>query len=89
MHLMFRKSRPIHPVVRLTLDILVLVLASAGVTLTIGSGVYWLWTPATPNADGTIDCFNILNAWSEECSPILYTIGKLQIAGTVFLSILL
>ncbi|CAF9903125.1 MAG: hypothetical protein GOMPHAMPRED_000100 [Gomphillus americanus] len=88
MHLMFRKSRPIHPAVRMTLDLLVWILAAPAIVVCIGSGVFWLWTPATPSADGTVDCFNIMNAFSQECSPIAYTIGKLQIAGIVFLCIL-
>lgn len=89
MHLMFRKSRPIHPALGMALDLLVWIMSASAIVVCGGSGIFWLWSSATPNADGNVDCMNIFNAWSQDCAPIAYQIGRLQIAGIICLAILL
>ena len=39
--------------------------------------------------DGSINCSFFFNYWSQECNPTAYLIGKLEIAGLVFLLLLL
>ena len=86
---MFRKSRPIHPAFGMALDLLVWILSASAIVVCGGSGIFWLWSSAVSNSDGSVDCMNIFNAWSKECAPIAYRIGRIQIAGIVSLAILL
>jgi hypothetical protein len=89
MHLLFRKSRPIHPGIRIVLDLIVWGLSVPAIVFAIASGIFWYWTPAIPSSDGTIDCTFFFNQWSQECNPVAYQIGHLEIAGVVFLFFLL
>lgn len=49
--------------------------------------MYWAWAPAIPEANGTIDCTFWYNGFSPECASVAYRIGRMQIAGSVFLAL--
>ncbi|KAI4140967.1 MAG: hypothetical protein LQ340_007759 [Diploschistes diacapsis] len=85
MHLLFRNKRPIHPAIRIGLDLVVWGLSVPAIVFGILGGVFWYWTQAIPNADGSIDCTFFFNTWSETCTPVAYQIGRLEIAGLVLL----
>ena len=89
MHLLFRKKRPIHPAIRIALDLIVWGLSVPAMVFAIGSGAFWYWSPPIASVDGSIDCTFFFNVWAQECTPVAYTIGKLEIAGLVFLFFLL
>ena len=89
MHLLFRKKRPIHPAIRISLDLIVWGLSVPALVFGVLGGIFWYWTDALPSADGTTDCSFFFNAWSQQCSPVAYQIGRLEIAGLVFLFFLL
>lgn len=89
MNLLFRKSRLIHPGISLVLDMLVWGMSVPALVFAIVSGIFWYWTPAIASNDGSIDCTFFFNYWSQECNPVAYQIGKLEIAGLIFLFFLL
>jgi hypothetical protein len=88
-HLIVRKGAALHPAIHLTADLIVWVLAVPAIVFGIAGGMFWNWAPATPDANGVIDCGFFFNQWAQECDPMAYTIGHLEIAALVFLFFLL
>lgn len=44
--------------------------------------------PVIINFDGVIPCDDF-NFWSQECNPLIYTLGRMEIAANVFLALIL
>jgi hypothetical protein len=89
LHLVFRKSRPFHPALGLSLDLIVWGLSVPSIVLVIGGGMFWNWAPGVLNTNGVVDCSFNFNQFAPQCNPSAYTIGQLEIAGTIFLFFLL
>ena len=71
------------------MDLLVWVLLIPSIVFAIAGGIFWSWADVTRGQNGEIDCGFTFNAFSPECSPIVYQIGRMEIAGVVFLFLLL
>ena len=81
----FHKRGPIHPGIYVLLDFLVWGLCIPAIVYTIAGGMFWSYAPVAIGVNGTIDCSLFFNQFSMECKPVVYTIGRLELAGIVFL----
>lgn len=57
-------------------------LAATGI-FAAGAGLFLLWKPTVRQDDGRVVC-TLLNIFAEQCDPIIYSIGRLQLVGLVF-----
>jgi len=78
-----RSTKSLNPVVYLVVDFLIWGLLIPALTFAIWGGLFRYWTPAVPDEDGEIIC-DIYNLFAKECSPVLYTVGSLELGGIVF-----
>lgn len=83
-----RHGRPIHPGWHVGVDLFVWALAVPSVVFSVGDGWFWYWQPVLLEFDGIIPC-DEWNFWSYQCNPLIYTLGKMEIAANVFLALIL
>ena len=76
------------PAIRTAADFVIWGLAIPSVVYAVAGGIFWSWSDAIPEANGTIDCSFWYNGLSRECAPVAYQIGRMQIAASVFLALL-
>ena len=88
-HLALRRGRPLHPAIHLAGDLVTWALALPGIVVAIAGGIFWYWTDPLPSAGGDVDCGFFFNAFTMQCNPVVYTIGRMEIVGTVFLVVIL
>ena len=81
--LFVRKS--FHPAAFMAIEFLIFALCIAAIILSVAGGLFWYWAPAVVDQAGNINCAFFFNEFSQECDPVAYTIGKIQIAAIVFL----
>lgn len=91
---MVRRGKAIHPGWFVGIDLIIWLLIIPCLVFSIGDGWFMYWTEAQQDDMGLIECVpwtldGFVNQWSEECQPIIYKIGHMEIAGIVFLFILL
>lgn len=80
---LFLTKKPIHPGAVVGADLIIWLVMAIGIIIAVLWGTFWNWMPAIPDENGVIIC-DWLNEWSRECTPVLYPIGSLEIAGIVF-----
>ncbi|KAM0803560.1 hypothetical protein BDR22DRAFT_839137 [Usnea florida] len=84
-----RQGRPIHPGWNVGVDLLVWALAVPSIVFSVGEGWFWLWQPVEIEfGNGLVPC-DEYNYWSEVCNPLIYTLGRTEIAANVFLALIL
>ncbi|MCJ1450046.1 hypothetical protein MMC28_000374 [Mycoblastus sanguinarius] len=83
-----RHGRPIHPGWHVAVDLLIWGLAIPAIVFSVGVGWFWVWQPVILDVDGFVPCDD-WNYWSEECQPLIYTLGRMEIAANVFLAFIL
>ena len=88
---LLRQGRPVHPAVPVAGDLLAWAAAVPTLVYAIAGGLFWYWQGdgGIPADDGTLDCALFFNVWTPACNPLAYTVGRLEIAGAVFLFLLL
>lgn len=65
-------------------------LALPSIVFSLGDGWFLYWQPVEFSIDGDfVLCDFAGNFWSEPCNPMIYTIGKMEIAANVFLALIL
>jgi len=69
-------------------DLFICVLAIPGIVLSVGDGWWLYWQPVLFEFDGFVPC-DELNYWSYQCNPLIYTLGRMEIAANVFLALIL
>jgi hypothetical protein len=74
-----RRSLVIHNI----LPTMILLSLAPSLFLAGYGGLFRFWRPAVRTQSGLLTC-NMLNLFAKDCQPILYTVGRLQIAGIVF-----
>ena len=67
-----------------TVEAIILVILAPALTLAVLGSLFIHFSAAIPDNNGTITCSALQNMLSRECSPILYTVGSLQVLGVVF-----
>ena len=80
---LFLLKKPIHPGAVVGVDLVLWLVMAIGIIICVLWGAFWTWQPAIPDEDGAIIC-DWINQWSRQCTPVLYPIGNLEIAGIVF-----
>jgi len=75
-------KRSVHPGISVGIGFVVWALLIPAITFSAWGGLFNVWRPAVKDADGQIDC-DVINMLSRECSPILYSVGGLELAGVV------
>ncbi|KAF6228169.1 hypothetical protein HO133_007899 [Letharia lupina] len=83
-----RHGRPIHPGWNVGVDFLVWGLAIPSLVFSVGDGWFWYWQPVLVEFDGMVPC-DEYNYWSQICNPLIYTLGRTEIAANVFLALIL
>ncbi|KAF6240053.1 hypothetical protein HO173_001663 [Letharia columbiana] len=83
-----RHGRPIHPGWNVGVDFLVWGLAIPSLVFSVGDGWFWYWQPVLVEFDGMVPC-DEYNYWSQICNPLIYTLGRIEIAANVFLALIL
>ena len=78
-----------HPSVPVGGDLLAWAASIPTVVYAIAGGLFWYWNGGLAGDDGSVDCGLFFNAWAPSCNPVAYTIGRLEIAGIVFLFLIL
>ncbi|KAL2044897.1 hypothetical protein N7G274_002672 [Stereocaulon virgatum] len=86
--LYYRQGRPLHPGWHVGVDLFVWALAVPSIVFSVGDGWFWYWQPVLLEFDGIIPC-DAFNYWSYQCNPLIYTLGKMEIAANVFLALIL
>ena len=84
----YRHGRPIHPGWHVGVDLFIWGLAVPSIVFSIGDGWFWYWQPVLLDFDGFVPCDD-WNFWSYQCNPLIYTLGKMEIAANVFLGLIL
>ncbi len=92
---LFRGKR-LHPGWDVTAQLLTWVLGIPSLVIAVLYMWVWLWRPTRnyyePDGgydyDTTLGC-HYWNFWAEPCLPVIYIAGKTEIAGTVFLGLLM
>ena len=69
-------------------DLLIWALAIPSIVLSVGDGWWLYWQPVLFEVDGLVPC-DELNWFSYECNPLIYKIGRMEIAANVFLGLIL
>ena len=77
-----------HPGWHVGADLLVWALAIPAIVFSIGAGWFWYWQPVLLEFDDFVLCDDF-NFWSQQCNPLIYTLGKMEIAANVFLALIL
>jgi len=80
-----RKGALLHPLLHVLGDFVVWALCVPAIIFASTGGLFWYWTQPVANADGIVDCGFFFNAWAEVCTPVAYTIGRIEIAGLILL----
>lgn len=83
-----RCGKEIHPGWHVGVDLFVWGLSLPAILFSIGDGWFFYWQPVVVDIDGLIPC-DEFNFWSEECNPLIYTLGRMEIAANVFLALIL
>ncbi|KAK4697807.1 metal transporter CNNM, partial [Lecanoromycetidae sp. Uapishka_2] len=83
-----RRGRPIHPGWHVGVDLFIWGLALPAIVFSIGDGWFWYWQPVILDFDGFVPCDD-WNYWTYQCNPLIYTLGKMEIAANVFLALIL
>lgn len=83
-----RHGRPIHPGWHVGVDLFIWGLAVPAIVFSVGAGWFWYWQPVLLEFDGLVPCVD-WNFWSQQCNPLIYTLGKMEIAANVFLALIL
>ncbi|CAF9916791.1 hypothetical protein IMSHALPRED_003295 [Imshaugia aleurites] len=86
--LIHRHGRPIHPGWDVGVDLFIWGLAVPSIIFSVGDGWFWYWQPVLVEFDGLVPC-DVYNYWSQDCSPLIYTLGRIEIAANVFLALIL
>lgn len=86
--LFVRRGRAIHPGWHVAVDLIIWGLCVPSVIFSVAGALFWAWTPTQYNDDGTVNC-DFYNEFAKPCLPVLYTIGGTEIAGIVFLFLIL
>lgn len=84
-----RNGRSIHPGWNVGVDLLVWGLAVPSIIFSIGDGWFWYWEPVLLEFDNFVPCNTWWNFWSSACSPLIYQLGRTEIAANVFLAFIL
>lgn len=81
-----REGRRIHPGWHIVIDFIIWGLCIPSITFAARDGWWIWWTPFNPefDYDGIYGCAEE-NFFSEKCSPLIYTIGRMEITGCVCL----
>ncbi|KAL6714507.1 hypothetical protein ACLMJK_007932 [Lecanora helva] len=86
---LFRGSgHKIHPGWHVGVDLIIWALAIPALVFSVGDGWFLYWEPVQFEFDGFIPCVGY-NTWSHECNPLIYTLGRMEIAANVFLALIL
>ncbi|KAL9137023.1 MAG: hypothetical protein Q9175_001780 [Cornicularia normoerica] len=83
-----RHGRPIHPGWNVGVDLLIWGLAIPSIVFSVGEGWFWYWQPVVVEFDGIVPC-DEFNLGSQYCNPLIYTLGRTEIAANVFLAFIL
>ena len=87
--MVIRHGRIIHPGWSVGIDLIIWGLALPAVVFSVGVGWFWWWQPVMfVLKDGSIPCV-AYNYWSKPCNPLIYRLGKMEIAASVFLALTL
>lgn len=84
-----RSGKSIHPGIHVAIDLIIWALGIPGIVLSVGTGWFWYWRPVALDIDGFIPCDAPYNFYSKVCNPEIYTAGKTEIAGNVFLALIM
>jgi len=84
-----RSGKSVHPGIHVAIDLIIWALGIPGIVLSIYTGWFWYWKPVELEVDGFILCDTPYNFFSKECNPEIYTAGKTEIAGNVFLAFIM
>lgn len=88
--LVHRHGRPIHPGWHVGVDLFVWALAVPAIVFSVGEGWFWYWQPVLIEFEnGFVPCDNEYNFWSQYCNPLIYSLGKMEMAANVFLALIL
>jgi hypothetical protein len=79
-----RLCHPPSPFVVATVEAIILVLLTPALTLAVLGSLFIHFSAPVPDSNGVITCSALQNMLSRECSPMLYTVGSLQLLGVVF-----
>ena len=79
-----RLCHPPRAFVVATVEGIILVTLALALMLAILGSLFIHFSAAVPDNNGTITCSALQNMLSRECSPMLYTVGSLQVLGVVF-----
>ncbi|KAL9638150.1 MAG: hypothetical protein Q9164_001744 [Protoblastenia rupestris] len=83
-----RNGKPIHPGFSVTADLFTWALAVPAIVFSVGVGWFWWWQPVVMRIGDRIPC-NRFNYWSQYCNPMIYKLGRMEIAANVFLALVL
>ncbi|KAL8763516.1 MAG: hypothetical protein Q9184_000728 [Pyrenodesmia sp. 2 TL-2023] len=90
------RGKPLHPGWDVTAHLLTWTLGIPSMVIAVHYMVAWLWQPTLdfyPSDEGydldTLIGCRRWNYWSEACFPAIYTTGRTEIAGNVFLGLLM
>jgi hypothetical protein len=78
---MFRATSPVHPAINIGVDFVIWALLIPAITFAAWGGLFNVWRPAV-KTDGEVIC-DIFNVLARECSPILYSVGGLELGAVV------
>ena len=70
------------------IDLIIWGLALPSILFSLGDGWFLYWQPVEVEFDGLIPCDDF-NFWSEACNPLIYPLGRMEIAANVFLALIL
>ena len=79
---MFRTTKSVHPGITVGVDVIIWALLIPAITFSAWGGLFNVWRPAVEDSDGRVVC-DIFNVLARECSPILYSVGGLELAGDI------
>jgi hypothetical protein len=79
--------KAVHPGISTGADFVVWALLIPAITFSVWGGLFNVWRPAVINDEGGITC-DIFNVLARECSPILYSVGGLELAGVILACII-
>lgn len=66
-----------------TVEAIILLLLTPALTLAVLGSLFIHFAAAVPDNNGVITCSALQNFLSQQCSPMLYTAGSLQLLGVV------
>ncbi|KAL6247488.1 hypothetical protein RBB50_005834 [Rhinocladiella similis] len=76
-------GKPLLLILHILSSSLILATLFASLILAAYGSLFRFWRPAMRTQSGGVPC-NMLNVFARECQPILYSVGRLQLAGIVF-----